>query len=249
MSKSESWKTWTAIILILLFFGFLAAIWPYLTGFSGGGASAVPVVPETIVITIPPIPGVYDGTVIELGSFQAFAIVAIVVIASVIVVGVIIGVINYLISRLVTKTVTSDKYQENNTTLQQHEKEKLAQKQEGRSAAKSQQHDYSHWAVIATSLAILMFAVFLGYLVAGTLFPTGEIVEQDQIVNITAIFIIAFVLIALLILLLRMNPKRLAAIDETDYSGIPWETIVVIILGVLVLGLGIGIVVFLNSPL
>ncbi len=64
------------------------------------------------------------GTVIELGSFQAFAILALVVIVSVIVVGVVIGVINYLISRLVTKTVNSDKYQENNTALQQHENEK-----------------------------------------------------------------------------------------------------------------------------
>ncbi len=77
----------------------------------------------------------------------------------------------------------------------------------------------------------------------------GQIVEQDQIVNITTIIIVAFVLIALFVLLLRMNPKRLAAVDETDYDGIPWETITVILLGVLVLGLGIGIVVFLNNPL
>lgn len=251
MSKSESWKAWTAIILILLFSGFVAALWPYLTGLGGSSSSGVPVVPETIVITIPPlpVPNLEGGTVIELGSFQAFLILAFVVVVSVVVIGVIIGVINYLLSRQVTKTFDSDKYQERNATLQQHEKEKLLQKQEGRSAVKAQKHDYSHWAVVATSLAILMFAVFMGYLVAGTLFPTGEITEQNQIINITGIIIVAFVLITLLILLLRMNPKRLSAVDETDYSSIPWDTITVILLGVLVVGLGIGIVVFLNNPL
>ena len=94
-----------------------------------------------------------------------------------------------------------------------------------------------------------MFAVFMGYLVAGTLFPTGQITESDQVVNITAIIVGAFFLVTLFILLLRMNPRRLAAVDEMDREGIPWDTIVVILLGVLVLGLGIGLVVFLNRPI
>ncbi|MDX1416214.1 MAG: hypothetical protein R3293_18600 [Candidatus Promineifilaceae bacterium] len=249
MSRSESWKAWTAIILILLVSGFIAAVWPYLPGLSGGSSEVIPVEPETIIITVPAIPGVFDGTVIELGSFQAFAILALVVIVSVVVVGVIIGVINYLISRLVTNTVSSDKYQERNAALQQHEDQKNKDRREGREAAAAQQNDYSRWSVIATCLAILMFAAFLGYLVASTLFPTGQIMEQDQIVNMTRVIVVAFLLITLFILLLLMNPKRLAAINESDYSGIPWETITVILLGVLVLGLGIGFVIFLNLPL
>jgi hypothetical protein len=250
LSKSESWKAWTAIILILLFSGFVAAMWPYLTGLSGGGASGVPVEAEIIVITIPPVPEInFEGVVFELSSFQAFLILALVVVVSVFVVGVVIGVLNYLLDRQVTKTVNSDKYQVGNTALQQNEKEKLSKKREGRSAATSQQRDYSRWSVVATSLAILMFALFLGYLVASSLFPTGQISEQDQIVNITGIIIASFVLITLFVLVLRMNPQKLAAIDETDYSGIPWETVTVILLGVLVVGLGVGILVFLNNPL
>ena len=251
MSKSESWKTWTAVILILLVSGFVAAVWPYLTGLSSGGSGGVPVASETIVITIPPLPfpPLEGGFVIELPSFLAFLLLALVVIVSVMVVGVVLTGVNFLISRLVTKTVDSEKYQTDNAALMESEKNKLATKQEGRAAAASQQNDYTRWAVVATSLAILMFAASLGYLVASAIFPNARIIEQDEIVNIAAVFMVAFVLITLFILLLRINPQKLAAVDETDGSSIPWETITVILLGVIVVGLGVGFLVFINSPI
>lgn len=249
MSKSESWKVWTAVILILLFSGFVAAVWPYLGGLGGGGAARIPVETEIITINIPPLAVVgFEGLVFEINSFLIFLIMAGAVVVSVIVVGVVLTGINFLISRQVTKTINSEKYQEGNAALEQHEKDKLSKKREGREAATAQQNDYSHWAVIATSLIVLMFAVFLGYLVGDTLFPGRELMRQDQIINITGIIIIAFVLISLLVLLLRINPRKLAAVNETDYGTIPWESITVILLGALILGLGIGFVIFLNLP-
>lgn len=251
MSRSESWKAWTAIIIILLFSGFVAAIWPYLSSSLGGGVgSTVPVEAETVTITIPPIPMInFEGWSITLNGFVIFFILAAVVIGAVVVTGVVITGINYLLARQVKNTQESEKYLEGSNTLEQKEKSKLSEKREGRAADKSQQNDYSRWAVIATSLAILMFAIFLGYLVGSTFYPTGEILEQDEIVNITGIIILAFVLITLFFLFLRMNPRKLAAVDDTDHAGIPWETITVILLGIIVVGLGIGLVVFLNNPI
>ncbi len=121
-------------------------------------------------------------------SLVAFAIIAVMVIGAVVVVGLILSILITPLSKQVTKVTNSEKYQEGNAGLEQREKEKLAQKQEGRAAATSQQHDYSHWAVVATSMAILMFAAFLGLLFAGTLFPSGQIVEQDEIINIAGIY-------------------------------------------------------------
>ncbi len=250
MSRSESWKAWTAVIIILLFSGLVAAIWPYITGLGGGGSSGIPVESETVTISFPPIPMInFEGWSIELGSFVLFLILALIVIGVVVVTGIIITGINLILARQVTKTVESEKYQEGNKTLEQKEKSALSEKREGRAADTSQQNDYSRWAVVATSLSILMFAIFLGYLVGSTFFPMGELLEQDQIVNITGIIILAFVLITLFFLFLRMNPQKLAAIDESDDAGIPWETITVILLGFLVMGLGIGLVVFFNNPL
>ena len=183
-----------------------------------------------------------------LPSFLAFIILAVVIVGAVIVTGFIITAITLLISKLVRSTLNSDSYQEGNQALQEKEKDKLARKREGREAFKEQQRDYSRWAVVATSLCILMFSVFLGYLVGSTMFPTGQITTEEQVVNISAIIISAFFLVTLFMLLLRMNPRRLAAIDDTDYSGIPWDAIVVILLGFLILGLGIGLIVFLNNP-
>jgi len=249
LSKSESWKTWAVIIAILLFSGFVAAAWPLVTGFSGGSSGGIAFEPETISITIPPVALFgFDGYAVVLPSFVAFAIIAVLVIGAVIVVGILFTILITPLSKQVTKVNNNEEYQERDANLQQREKEKLAQKQENRAAATSQQRDYSHWAVVATSMAILMFAIFLGLLFAGTLFPSGQIMEQDQIINTGSIIAGAFLLLTLFILLLRMNPRRLAAVDETDGDGIPWDTIVIVLLGFLVLGLGIGLVVFLNSP-
>lgn len=244
MSRSESWKTWAVVIVILLFSGFLAAAWPVITSFGGTSSATITFEPETITIVNP-----INGEVIEIPSFLAFAVLAFLVIGAVVVVGLIFTVLITPLSKQVIKVNNSEKYQEKNAGMQQRENEKLAKIHEDRPAATSQQRDYSRWAVVATSLAILMFAVFIGLLVAASLFPSGQITEQDQIINITAIITGFFVLVTLFILLLRMNPKKLASMDETDGEGIPWDSIVIILLGVLVLGLGIGLVIFLNRPL
>jgi len=252
LSRSGSWKTWVVVIAILLFSGFLAAVWPLVTSLGGDSSAGITFEPETIVITIPPlplVPGLEGGQVITLPSLVAFAIIAFLVIGAVVVVGLIFSVLIIPLSKQATKVNNSEKFQDRNANLQQREKETIAQKQEGRAAAVSQQHDYSHWAVLATSMAILMFAVFLGLLFAAILFPSGQITEQDQIINIAGVIAGAFFLVTLFILLLRMNPRRLAAVDESDREGIPWDTIAIILLGVLVLGLGIGLVVFLNNPI
>lgn len=251
MSRSETWKMWAMIFAILLFSGFMAAIWPLVSSFGGDSSGGITFEPETIIITIPPlpIPGLDGGQVITMNGLVAFAIIATLVIGVVLAVGLILGGLNVLLSKQATKAKNSEKFQERNAALQQREKEKLAQKQEGRAAAASQQNDYSRWAVVATSSAILMFAIFMGLLVAATLFPSGQITEQDQIINIAGIIAGTFFLVTLFILLLRMNPRRLASIDETDRDGIPWDTIAIVLLGVLVVGFGIGLVVFLNRPI
>ncbi|MFN2135772.1 MAG: hypothetical protein ACK2UK_07455, partial [Candidatus Promineifilaceae bacterium] len=139
-------------------------------------------------------------------------------------------------------------YQEGTTVLEQRETAELAEDRAAAPADQTQQHDYTRWAVLATSLVMLFFAIVLGYLVAGSLFPEGQIVNQDQIINIAAIISGAFFLLTLLYLALRMDKTRLAEINARADAGIPWDAIVVILAGALVLGLGIGLIIFLNRP-
>jgi hypothetical protein len=227
----------------------MAAFWPTIsenlfTSFASSGSRSVAA--ETVTFPAVPVPGLGSG--LELTSVQILLGLSFLVVGAVVVTGIIIAIVNVLVSRWVTNVETSDDYQEGTAALERRETAELAVKNKQQPADASQQHDYTRWAVIATSMAILFFAVVLGYMVGSTLFPEGQIVNQDQIVNITAIITGAFFLITLLYLLLRMDRERLDEINAKANAGIPWDAIVVILLGALVVGLGIGLMIFLNRP-
>jgi hypothetical protein len=192
------------------------------------------------------VPGVEGG--VTLTSVQIILGLGVLVVGAVVVTGIVFAIVNVIISRWIINVETSDEYVEGTAALAERESAELAAKREAQPADSSQQHDYSRWAVIATSMAILFFAVVLGYLVGFTLFPSGQIANEEQIINITAIITGAFFLLTLLYLLLRMDKERLAEINTRANAGIPWDAFVVIILGALVLGLGIGVVIYLNLP-
>ena len=62
------------------------------------------------------------------------------------------------------------------------------------------------------------------------------------------LLLLAPFLLTLLYLLLRMDRERLNEINAKADAGIPWDAIVIILLGALVVGLGIGLIIFLNRP-
>jgi hypothetical protein len=253
LSRTESWKVWLGIFAVLIFSGLMAAFWPtisenLLSAFSSSASSGagISVPAETVTFPPLPIPGLQNG--ITLTSVQILLGLSFLVIGAVIVTGIVIGLVNILISRWITNVETSDSYQEGTAALAQREASKLAQENEANPADTSPQNDYSRWAVIATSMAVLFFAVIIGFLVGSTLFPTGQIVNEDQIVNITAIISGAFFLLTLLYLVLRMDKERIEVINSRANTGIPWDAIIVILFGALVVGLGIGITIFVNLP-
>lgn len=249
MSRTETWKAWLGILAILIFSGLMAAFWPTISenlfsalgSMGGGGGMSVPA--ETVTL---PVPGVEGG--VTLTSVQILLGLGFIVVGVVVVTGIIMGIVNVIVSRWITNVETSETYQEGTAALEQRESAELTAKREAQPADTSQQNDYSRWSVIATSMAILFFAVVLGYLFGYTLFPSGQIANEEQIINITAIITGAFFLITLLYLLLRMDKERLNEINARANAGIPWDAFVVISLGALVLGLGIGLVIFLNLP-
>jgi hypothetical protein len=93
-----------------------------------------------------------------------------------------------------------------------------------------------------------MFVAFFGLLIANSLFPEGYIIWQDTLVNITAIITLILLAIALVVLILAYRSRRRRPAAAVDSSGIPWDTIAVLISGLLVVGIGIGVLLLLNSP-
>lgn len=72
--------------------------------------------------------------------------------------------------------------------------------------------------------------------------------DVERTINSAVPVVGGFVLTALLILSWRVRPQQFKAIEQTDNEGIPWDFIWVLLSGLLVVGLGLSITAYLNSP-
>ena len=253
MSESSSWKSWIAVILILLFTGLVAAVWPILTSTVGERGSSTPpssVTPSEFVFEVPALPPLFEGgTTLVLTGGQVMLILAAIVVVFVIVGGIVIGIINLILSRMAVSVEESEEYKAHKAALEAREKEILKQKREGRPAVKQQRNDYSRWSVIATSLTVLMFVYFIGLMINRTFFPEAVIVDENgRIVNTAVIFVGLPLLITLIFLAWKLRPEQIQAINESENAGIPWDFIAVVLTGLLVVGLGVGLLVFFSVP-
>lgn len=250
LSRSESWKNWLIILAVLIFSGLMTALWPAissnLSAVTGSATSAPSLPAETV--TIPPLPLPFLDQGFTLTSIQVLLGFAVFVVGGVAVTGIIIAIANLLLSRWTTRVANSESYIDGTAVLAQRQKAELAAAQEAHPSDAVQQRDYSRWAVLATSLVILFFATVGGYMFASTFFPEGSIVRNENIVNIVGIITLAVVLLTLLYLFFRMDEARLVEVNTRDDLSFTWDTIVVIALGALVVGLGIGLILFLNQP-
>ncbi len=97
-----------------------------------------------------------------------------------------------------------------------------------------------------------VWIVGTGLLVVGAgltviLYLSGQ-PDVERAINSTVPVVGGFALTALLILAWRIRPQQFKEIEQTDNSGIPWDFIWVLISGLLVVGLGLSITAYLNSP-
>lgn len=161
--------------------------------------------------------------------------------------GVVLGFVNLLISRQVTAVVDSDDYQKKVNKLEQKQKEQLTAMRDGRTTAAAGDHHRPGWVTATTFLTILMFVTFIGYIVNSTVFPNGELTTAGgEAISTTPYVLISMLLITLVVLIAvtRTRPEWIFA-DGGDKTGIPWDTIAVLISALAVVGLGMGAMVLL----
>ncbi|MCP4360084.1 MAG: hypothetical protein GY796_18925 [Chloroflexi bacterium] len=191
MSRTESWKTWMILVILLLIFGAIAAIWPTLSvslnlGSGSGSSTAIPYESHPIVINIPvttlPTGAEVGGQTIVMSPLQALLGVTAVTIGLVLGAGIVLGVLYAFLSRLVSKTEASDSYKEHATALNKKEKEKLKEMQDGRAAAPPNNDGMPRWSVISTDLIILLFVYFGATIVATTFFPERVVEIGNELV-------------------------------------------------------------------
>jgi hypothetical protein len=93
-----------------------------------------------------------------------------------------------------------------------------------------------------------MFVGFNALLIASFMFPSNQIIRQDNIVNITSLFALGALLLALVVMALTLRGDRLTAPDRSGTMPIPWDFVAVVLTGLLVVGLGIAVIAIVNAP-
>lgn len=192
MSKTESWKSWVAVIVVLVVFGLFAALWPTLSsglgmpGFGGGSSTTIPFesTPVTLAIPVVTLPNgtVLGGQTFVMEPWQAMLGLTAVVVSLVVVTGLVVGIVYTLLSRLVVRTTESQSYKENSQALENKEKEKLKSKRQGRPAAPPRADpSMPRWSWFSTLLAALMFVLFGGMAIATTFYPERLVGVDDEL--------------------------------------------------------------------
>ncbi|RMG89694.1 MAG: hypothetical protein D6706_20940 [Chloroflexi bacterium] len=253
MSGKQNLRNWAILVAVLLATGLLTAFWPSLTstfGRSSSTTTAIEVEPEveTIHITVPAALTSIAGTdSLELSGFQVLGALAALVAAVVIGAGLVIGLVNVFLSRQVTQVVESEEFKAKLSELEKREKEELKYLRETQSASSKPGHTRSRWSVFSTDLIILSLVLLFGQLINAALFPEGEMHLFGRLVNSGSAISLLTLIIALPIILWRIRPETLEEVDKTDYAPIPWDFIAVLVTGLLVVGVGVGLMLYYSS--
>jgi hypothetical protein len=105
------------------------------------------------------------------------------------------------------------------------------------------------WAALSTTLVVLFFVVLVGYVLADTFFPGGD-VELANSVFISPAIILSVVLGLITVLAMVPRFSRSTAEEEGQDAGesrVPWGAIWVALTGFIFLGIGTGLMLAIRS--
>ncbi len=261
MNKPESWKTWVPLLGLLVLFGLVTAVWPALANafelpsFGGGPSTRIPYEPEPIslealkaTLVASPLPASLAEAVPEtISPFVAIGVVTVVVIVLIVGVGAVLSFLIKLLAGIRDNTLGSEAYQQHQQALEQRQKEQVKQMRDGRTTHPQPSHNMPRWSVVSNTLIALMFVGFATMVVVRNFFPEGVTEIDGRIVSVTGPAFAVTALITLVVIGLRLRPHKIEAVDETDSGRIPWDFIAVLITGLIMLGLGIGFMAYINA--
>lgn len=246
MSNKSSLINWGGL-LILLFLAAAAPLWSLVAEHLSGPEVRIAPEPQIIEINLPM--SVAGADSVSLTGLQAAAVLGGIVVAVVVGAGVVLTFAYAQLSKQVTTVTESEEYQSQTAALAELDRAKTIKLRNNRTAGDVPEHKMPRWSVLSTSLLILLLVLMSAMLINSTFVPSGEYLNDAGEIASSAMPIVGgSILIALLVLFLRMRPQALNRFEETDNDPIPWDAVWVILTGMLVVGLGIGFVVYLNLP-
>jgi hypothetical protein len=268
LKSFETLRTWLIIGGLLLFSGLASLAW---VSFSGqGGIAGLDLTgqglnldlsvdvgePVTIqldqyllgeVLVDAPLIGNLQG--MQVHPLVLAAILTAVMVGGLVAVGLPLALIYVRLDRQAEQVKEDDAFQESRAALEKKQTERLRARNEAQPATPMPSHQMPRWAAVSTTLVVLFFVVLVGYVLADTFFPGGD-VELANSLFISPAIILSVVLGLITVLAMVPRFSRNTAEEEGQDAGesrVPWGAIWVALTGFIFLGLGTGLMLAIRS--
>jgi hypothetical protein len=246
LKLNKSTVTWLVIIGLIIFSGVVSALWPSmregLLGGSGGGSgialSGPNIDPSDKTITFGSgIPILGDRTINE---YMALLIIAVPVFLIVPAVGVGLWLAFSFLSNTVEATLEDPEFKSNVAALEKRESDVIKEYKQISPPDPVPNHDRTRWIWISSILTVGLLFTYIGAAWSDS-FAGGN--NQS---TISAGFALIGLLLGYLLIWPRRKPVTIAG-NQGEESAIPWETIFLVVTGILVVGLGMAVMFWVRS--
>ena len=256
MSNRESLKTWAAVAVLLIFAGLASAVVPVLLDQPESDSAAteverdpwettidvsqLPFIGE-VLVEIPFIAENVQGQPIT--ALQAFGIAFGVVLIGVGAVGLGITIAIMLFDRFVTRVYADEGYQAATAELQQREKTRLKEIQEGKpTAVGPEKARRSRWSMGIYAFIFLLFVWIVGLTLGAVYLGDAEVEILGLTLSGTAVLNLVLGLATIVILYLALRRREPEELENpaSDNNPVNWGYIWIVVSGLLIVGIGAG---------
>lgn len=269
MKSFETWKTWAFIIGLLLFSALASVAWPAIQerlDLDWEGVYATPTiggfeVESGEMVTIQLEDYLFGEVLVEAPLLRELngrqvhplvlaGILTLLMVGALFVVALPLALIYVRLDRQTVALKQDESFQAKQSELEQRQREEIKALEKSQPPGDIPDHERSGWSVVSTSAIILMFVVFIGFALADTFYPDREVqFYSDFLVNPAVPVVGILLFIAILALIAYFRPRGgdpLVATDGDD-RPIPWDTIWVVVSGLIFLGIGIGLMLAVRA--
>ncbi|MDX1662769.1 MAG: hypothetical protein R3272_03180 [Candidatus Promineifilaceae bacterium] len=178
-------------------------------------------------------------------------IIAVIVVGALFAMGLPLGFLYVLLDRQTTTLKADPEFQEHQAELERRERALIKELAEKQPPTPVPEHERPAWAWVSTALIFFVLAIFFGFALADTFFPSGEAEFFNRPIYSPGVPLgLILGLIALIALsgVYRMGrPAEGTEAAKADDRPIPWGTIWVIITGLVFLAIGTGLMLAVRA--
>ena len=212
-----------ALLTLIVVFVAVFGIGAWLNGVELGDPIALPFALPGLGDSVAPLLAVASFTALFLGLILGM--------------GIVIRFLFPLLDKLIVGTTSADGYTQRRAALNKQESDQIKQWSKERPGGGVPNHDRYRWAAISTALTSALLGGYLGVAINEN-FMHGE----NQF-----FWGVVFGIVTALLVYLTMRPRQVQYVNSQDTNVMDWGNLWVVLTGLIVLGIGLGVMMFVRS--